>query len=703
MIPVAGAGPARPETSSAAGWVSPASAPAHPQRLVLGVPDIEDVEDTGDAAAQHDGRSDLVRVLVEVEPAHLDRPFDYLLGDAPTAIAPGWRVEVNFAGRRRRALVIERPAATDVDEARLRPVRKVLGAYPWVTPEELAVIDWAAHRWAGTRAEVIRHALPGYTAAVEESFRDQALIPWPAQPDRPRWEPAGWHDGPRGRHAVPEGWWRYGDAAADLFAALHDGRGPRLWRPLADEDVAARLGEAITACVANGRDALVVVPDAGSRVAARLIELLRLGLGAHGIERDQVVDVTGLKTGSAISRAWLRGRTGQARVIVGERRVAFWPLAAPGLFVVLDEANPAHKERRSPRHHVREVLLERARRTGAVAVATGLVPSAQAWALQRHGRLQVVASDRPAEVAAAPRVTIDDHHRVRLGRHGIGVLRDAVANGHLAVVLAARGGEGRAMVCASCGARPTCPTCASSLAGDGPGLACPTCGWHTPQRRCEECGGRDFVPLAAGTGRLAHELRRTVSAPVVVLEGYDADVPEPPAVLVMTRGSVMDMAPGPVGAVVVPDLDALARRPAVDAPEDTIRLCLNLASWLGASTPARIVAVTREPDGRVATALRRWDPIGFWRDEERERAPFPPSRSAVAVTVPDIADVDTVTSHLGGHEVDVLGPVPVAGAQRLLVLTATRVPTVAVLAALRRDLSASNVTMTVDVDPVDLL
>lgn len=259
------------------------------------------------------------------------------------------------------------------------------------------------------------------------------------------------------------------------------------------------------------------------------------------------------------------------------------------------------------------------------------------------------------------------------------------------------------MVCASCGDRPTCPTCASSLAGAGPGLACPTCGWHTPRRRCEECGGHEFVPLAAGTGRLAHELRQTVSGTVVVMEGYDADVPPPPAVLVMTRGSVMDLPPGPVGAVVVPDLDALARRPAVDAPEDTLRLCCTLASWLGGSAPARMVAVTREPQGRVATALRRWDAIGFWRAEEVERAPFPPARSAIAITVPDLATVDSVRAHLGGQDVDVLGPVPVAGAQRLLVLTATRVPSVAVLANLRRELSAASVTMTVDVDPVDLM
>lgn len=664
------------------------------------------------------GRRDLVRVIVDVEPAHLDRPFDYLLGDAPDAIAAGWRVEVNFSGRRRRALVIDRPHTTDVEESRLRPVKKVLGEYPWVTPQEMEIIDWAAHRWAGSRADVIRHALPGRTVAVERAFRDQGLLPWPS-PDRPRWvlpedevvgttpsEPSSQRSGTAVYHdatSVPRGWRRYGTGATNLFAALPAGDGARMWRPLADEDVAARLGEAITACVAGGRDAMVVVPDSGSRVAARLVELLRIGLGAHGIERHQLVDVTGLTTGSAITRAWMRARTGQARVVIGERRICFWPLAAPGLFVVLDEANPALKERRNPRHHVREVLLERARRSSTVALVTGRVPSAQARSLTTAGRMELVAADRSVEVAASPRVSIDDHHRVRLGRQGIGALREAVAAGHHGVVLAARRGEGRAMVCANCGDRPTCPTCASSLAGDGPGLACPTCGWRTPRRRCSECGGSQFVPLAAGTQRLAQELRRTVKAPVVVLEGYNAAAPPPPAVLVMTRGSVLDLPPGPVGAVVLGDLDALVRRPAVNAPEDTLRLAFTLGSWLGAATPAHMVVVTREPDGTVPVALRRWDPDGFWREEETLRAPFPPARSAIAITAPTLDVAEHVAEQVAGDDVDVLGPVSVPTGHRLLVLTATRVPTVAVVARLRTTLSRQNVTLAVDVDPVDLV
>jgi primosomal protein N' (replication factor Y) (superfamily II helicase) len=42
----------------------------------------------------------------------------------------------------------------------------------------------------------------------------------------------------------------------------------------------------------------------------------------------------------------------------------------------------------------------------------------------------------------------------------------------------------------------------------------------------------------------------------------------------MTRGSVLDAPPGPVGAVVLPDLDDALARPSLDAAEDALRLAV---------------------------------------------------------------------------------------------------------------------------------
>lgn len=479
-----------------------------------------------------------------------------------------------------------------------------------------------------------------------------------------------------------------------------------VWRPLPDADTGDLLADLALHTVAGGRDVVVVTPDGASRVARRLVERVTAALGA-----EAVADVRGDTSPRLTYKAWLRARCGQVRVLVGERGVAFWPVDRLGLAVVLDEANPALKERRSPRHHAREVLLERARRAGAVGLLVTTVPSAATWALLRDRRLTPVLAARADERRRAPRVQVDDDRtgpRTRLGRRALPALRRAVAAGRYGVVLAARAGEGTALVCASCGHRFRCPTCGASVAAAGTERACRTCGWHERPRACPDCRAREAVPLAAGAGRLGAELRRGIEdrAPVVVLEGHDQPVPPPPAVVVMTRGSVMDAPPGPVGAIVLGDIDALARRPAVDAPEDALRLAMALTSWASVEEGQETEVVVHTDDGTdpVVQALVRWDPGGFWRDEAPRRAEvgFPPARQAIAVTVtgdpaPLMAALAELVPLTGR-----LGPAPLPGGEhRVLLLVEDRAPVLEGLRPYREQASRDGTPVRVDVDPVD--
>ena len=651
----------------------------------------------------------IARVVVEVEPFHLDRPFDYLVGDdLDDPVVVGSRVEVVFAGRRRRGLVVEVTDRTDVPAGRLRPLRRTLGPHAWATPEEIEVFRWAADRWGGTVADVVRHALPNRTVAVERGAADHGWFP-PRPVPRPAIDAPADGDG---------GWGAYGAAGERLAAEVVDGAGLHVWRPLPDADVGDLLADLALRTVAGGRDVMVVTPDGGSRVARRLVERVTAALGA-----DAVADVRGDTSPRLTYKAWLRGRCGQVRVLVGERGVAFWPLQHLGLAVVLDEANPALKERRSPRHHAREVLLERARRAGAVGLLVTTVPSAATWALLRERRLAPVVAPRADERHRAPRIQVDEDRtgpRTRLGHRALPALRRAVGAGRYGIVLAARAGEGTALVCASCGHRFRCPTCGGSVAAAGPERLCRTCGWRERARGCPECRAREVVPLAAGAERLGAELRRGIEdrAPVVVLEGHDQPVPPAPAVVVMTRGSVMDTPPGPVGAIVLGDLDALVRRPAVDAPEDALRLAMALTSWAsgqddvereeigerGSEPSCEVLVHTDDGADPVVQALVRWDPGGFWRDEAPRRAEvgFPPAKQAIAVTVAgDPAPLMAVLADLvplAGR----LGPVPLPGGEhRILLLVEDRTAVLDGLRPFREQASRDGLAVRVDVDPVD--
>ncbi len=658
--------------------------------------------------------------MVEVEPFHLDRPFDYLVPDEVVGtIRPGQRVQVGFAGRSRRALVLDVVDRTEVAASRLRPITKLLGEHVWATPEDLALWRWAAERFASPLADVVRHALPSRTIDVE---RRAVAAGWLSQ------DPATWSQPPPAPVCDPppltDGWSRYDRGGASLFAAVGTEAKSAYWRPLPGEDVGARLAELAERSLAAGRGVLALVPDPASQTADHLLQVLT----AAG---HDVVDLRGGPSPRVQYDRWLRLRSGQSRVVVGERGACFQPVADLGLAVVVDEANPAFKERRSPRHHAREVVLERARRAGAVGLMVGLVPSAPGWRLLAERRVEGVVADRRVERAAAPLVRVADDRgaaRTRFASDSVKVIRRTVAEGTYVVVLATRRGEGRALVCSSCSQQVLCPDCGGSTAPTSGRLGCPACGW-SGIRRCRSCGGDRLVPLAAGAHRLAEELRANVEVPVAVLEGYAPEgTPPPPAVLVATRGAILDHPPGPVGAVVLADLDGLLRRPSLDAREDTLRLAMQVACWtvsepnghnpaeVGAEpagvdrpstsrdTGARVLIQTREPDGTVVRALVGWDPRGFWQSEAAERSVlrFPPAAHAIHLDAPEEADIATAVREVVPAGDDVLGPLPEADRQRFLLKVDDRAATLRAIAPLRRQLSKDGVDLRVDVDPVQV-
>jgi primosomal protein N' (replication factor Y) (superfamily II helicase) len=361
-------------------------------------------------------------------------------------------------------------------------------------------------------------------------------------------------------------------------------------------------------------------------------------------------------------------------------------------------------------------VLERARRAGGAGVVVGTVPSAVAWRLLRERRVTAVVPAREAERRARPRVQVvtgQDQPKARLLRESLAALRAATEAGHYGVLLAARRGEGRALVCRRCGERRSCPTCASSLGvpESGAALLCEGCGWSARRvPACAVCGEREVVPLAAGAVRLGHELQRTFEVPVVVLEGYARQAPPPPAVLVMTRGSVLDAPPGIVGAVVLPDLDGSLRRPSLDAAEDTLRLACTLAGWTvhGRRDPehSRVVVQTREPEHHAIAALAAWDPGGFWRVEVGVRAPlrFPPLANAMRIEIGRVdGDATALLRAALADGDELLGPLPVEGRAGYLLKSDDREATLAALRPLRESWSKAGVEVRVDVDPVDAL
>jgi primosomal protein N' (replication factor Y) (superfamily II helicase) len=635
--------------------------------------------------------------MVDVVPAHLDHPFDYVVPEG-VDVRVGQRVRVPFAGRRRMGWVVEVDVEPGTEPERILPLAAVDGPTIWFDAEDLRLYRWVADRFAGSLTDVLRHAFPPRVVRIEAE-----AAAWP----RPQAKDERSSDRPL---CPSTAWQPY--RASRMLRAVHQPAGEAFfWRPLPSDDVARMTADLVARALAAGRSVLFLVPDPSSPLPHVALSLA----GPDG------VDLRNCSTAERY-RAFLRGRAGHLRLVAGERSAALAPLARLGLVIVDDEANPAYKERRSPRHHAREVALARARMAGAACVLIGDLPSAAAWRYRADGHLELIEADRATQREGFARVEVVDRadarpgaHRGRFSARTAQALSGVVAAGGSCVVLATRRGQGAVLVCRGCGRLLACPVCAGSLgavAGEAarsaavgeerPERTCSACGWAGPAEPCVACGDRRGTPLAAGAGRLATELARSYpQAEVVRMEDFDAQGPvSRPAIAVMTRGSVVRqpqwLGSQPADLAVIVDADAMLRRGALDAAEDALRLWLAVARW-----SRHVIIQTREPGHPAVQALVRRDPDGFWEREAERRAElrYPPAGWLLRVTGPD-GDGDRIAGELRDHlpaQDEVLGP---SQDGAVLVKSAELRGTLSTLASLRHAWGYADRRIRVDVDPL---
>ena len=586
----------------------------------------------------------VARVLVDVPLAHLDRPFDYLVPQTMAADAvPGVRVKVRFAGKEVPGFVVER-AATSEHTGRLQPLRRVVSAEPVLTPEVAQLTGRVASRWAGTRSDVLRLAVPPRHATVEKRESVEA-------------EPVA---------APAPGPWPSYDGGAGLLDALGAGESPRVvWSVLPGDDWADGLARAAAATAASGRGALLCVPDRRDvdRLDAALTALV--GPGRHVV----------LAADEGPSRrygAFLRVSRGAVRIVVGTRAAAFAPVRDLGLVAIWDDGDDLFTEPRAPYPHTRDVLLLRAAETGCAAVTAGYARSVEAAYLLRTGWAREVAAPRDllrrrvsVAVAGAADRDLERDPRARSARfpgQAHQLVGEALEHGPV-LVQTPRAGYAVRLACDRCRTPATCARCHGPLGVPGRG-ATPVCGWcatPAPGWSCTVCGGHGLRAPVVGGHRTAEELGRSFPGTTVRSSAGDtvlAGVPDRPAVVVATTGAEPP-AEGGYAAVVLLDTWLLLGRADLRAEEEALRRWCDAA---GLVRPGGRVLAVGDPSEPALQALVRWDPGGFAERliDERRSAHLPPASRIAALSAPTTVLEDVLPELVLPPGTEVLGPVPLA-------------------------------------------
>jgi primosomal protein N' (replication factor Y) (superfamily II helicase) len=616
----------------------------------------------------------VARVLVDVALAHLDRTFDYLVpASMHDTVAPGTRVKVRFAGQDVDGFVVERVQRSD-HPGTLTPLRRAVSAEPVLSPAVARLSALVAARYAGTRSDVLRLAVPARHATTEKQASapaaprtagHSAASPAPSSAASPAASSAA-----DGDPAEPD--WSAYEGGAAFVRRLADGGSPRaVWSALPGDGWPLLLARAAAATHASGRGVLLCVPD--HKDVARLDRALTsvMGPGRH------VVLTADLGPGARY-RSFLAVSRGTVRVVVGTRAAAFAPVHDLGLVGIWDDGDDLYAEPRAPYPHTREVLLIRAHEESAAALLGGVARTVEAEHLVRSGWAEPVEPSRELLRAWAPTVGVtgatdrelerDPRARVaRLPRTAYDAIRDGLTRGPV-LLQTPRQGYAATLACDTCRAPARCPVCTGPLrlTGAHQPPSCRWCGADQGAWACAVCGGRGLRAPVLGELRTAEELGRAFpQVPVRTSAGERvlAAVDGRPGLVVATPGAE-PLADGGYACVVLLDTWLMLARTDLRTAEEALRRWFAAAALARpAGRGGRVIAVG-DPAEPTLQALVRWDPAGFaGRElEERQSAHLPPTSRLATLTGPEEPLTSALLALALPTGAEVLGPVPVTGA-----------------------------------------
>ena len=714
-------------------------------------------------------------------PVPLPTLFDYLPPASGTAVM-GSRVLVPFGRNKVVGVVVESDVPAHVGNTRLKRVLRVLDDEPLLDAELMQTLAWAADYWLGAPGEAYANALPLL-------LREDKPLPETQEPS--------WQLTIAGRSALDAGSRRGSSrtllqtllagplSATELDAALPDWRAAA--RRLAEAGLIERAEPAPSASffpaapahalhaeqdaavaavteafgrfqpflldgvtgsgktevylsliertLAQGRQALLLVPEIG--LAPQTVRRLRDRLGVP-------VEVlhSNLAEGER-ARAWLRMRSGEARVVLGTRSAVFTPLPHAGLIIVDEEHDSAYKQQEGFRYHARDLALVRGRALQVPVLLGSATPSLESLANVEAGRYRALhLRSRPA-ATQPPQVQIIDMRAQRL-EHGLSpallhAVGETVARGEQALVFRNRRGYAPVLLCHSCGWHAECPRCEHPLTLHAAWrkLVCHHCDLQTPvPSACPACGSQELKPQGQGTERLEEALtahfpqtpvlridRETTRRRDAFEQLLDNLAQDAPAILVGTQmlAKGHDLPNLTLVAIVGVDEGLLS----VDfrSGERLAQLVVQVAGRAGrARKPGRVLLQTHHPDHPLLRTLLSQGYASAAKEllAERRQTGLPPyghqvllrceahQRAAVDAFLAEACAALPDTSKL-----QIAGPMPApmplrAGRQRgqLLIEAANRRDLHAAVRPWSMQLaqlpSARKVRWSLDVDPIDL-
>lgn len=457
---------------------------------------------------------------------------------------------------------------------------------------------------------------------------------------------------------------------------------------------------AIERVVAEGRQALIVAPDA--LTAAELAEWLAARMSLT------VADKSRARTPAQRVSLWRSLRAGEIDVLVGTRDATFSPLTRLGLVIVDRDEDAGHKNRVAPRYLVPvcaaklaelfhcPLLLgtETPRVTSFHGVETGQARLVFAGPLP-VGHSQDDASETAGVRRSSREVQIVDTRRApAVGRYEAVsrelylALRETLADEGRAVLYVNRRGLAALTICRTCAHVFECPRCSTGLVQHRQTrqIVCHICNWRgSAPRWCPVCEGDRLRLWGYGSEAVAEAVAHLLPRAAVARVDSDRPAHEMDADIAAFERGVVQVLVGTqrllgYGKRLQADLLGIVQAdiglqfPDFLAPERVFLTLSRLRHLTAANgSAARTVVQTMMPRHHVIQALQTGNYRRFFGAEMKQRRSdgLPPLRPLIKASfghanetrAEDEArrarrELNTVLAASPSLDIDVLGPAP---------------------------------------------
>ncbi len=515
---------------------------------------------------------------------------------------------------------------------------------------------------AGVSTSVIKGMVKQGALVEEDTPRD---VPYP------RLDP-----GQGGKDLTPE----QTNAADRLRAEVAGGTyGTTLLRGVTGSGKTEVYLEAVAACLAQGRQALVLLPEIA--LTAEFLTRVEARFGAKPAEWHSGVTMTERR------RCWRMVGRGGAQLVVGARSALFLPFRDLGLIVVDEEHDGSYKQEDGVLYNARDMAVLRASLESARVVLASATPSLESWANAEAGKYERLDLRARFGAAQMPDMGAIDMRAEELpgGRWISPMLQHAVEKritaGEQALLFLNRRGYAPVTICRACGHQIGCDHCDARMVEHRfqKRLVCHQCGETKPiPKACPSCGveGR-LAAVGPGVERMAEEAQalfpdariavlssdlfgsaRALKAQIEAIAAGGADILI--GTQLVAKGHNFPL----LTLVGVIDADLGLQGSDLRAAEKTFQLLRQVAGRAGrAEKPGTALLQTFQPEHPVIRAILSGDEEGFWRAEaaERQAAGVPPygRMAGIILSAPDIQAVFDLGAELARND----GPLRAVGAQ----------------------------------------